>query len=512
MRTHTLLLAMLSAAPLWAQQVPSTATPAAVPAVPPAAATPPSVAPDAVTVVATPAVASVAKGKDTLSVDFPDEEIRTILRNVADLFELNLVIPDTLQGRTSLKLRDVTWRQIFQVVLSPAGYTFVEDGNIIKVVSQDSLAAEPVSTEVFLINYAKAADVLKTVTTLVDPTAGGKIIVDDRSNALIVTERPSRMGRIRPIIDKLDKATAQVMIESKFIQVSDSDTQNLGVDWSSLSKAGGSLTLQDTGKPTVGANRAIEIIPAGFNAQIPYTATFTSTTFGLFLNALQTKTKSKIVSNPTLVTLNNTEATINIGTQYPLPDYTYNSQTGTFAISGFTFKDIGVNLKVTPQVNSQGFIRLALEPEISSLGDVVSLGAGAGGANIPQILTKRVKTTVSLADGNTLGIGGLISVSKGTSKTQVPILGSIPLLGRLFSTDAPNSSNSNLLIFITAKAISASDAKVEEVFDPRAIQGADLKRSDLPGFRSETSAFVPEDKSADEKKKPFIHLTTGDQK
>ena len=220
MRTHTLLLAMLSAAPLWAQQVPSTATPAAVPAVP-LAATPPSVAPDAVTVVATPAVASVAKGKDTLSVDFPDEEIRTILRNVADLFELNLVIPDTLQGRTSLKLRDVTWRQIFQVVLSPAGYTFVEDGNIIKVVSQDSLAAEPVSTEVFLINYAKAADVLKTVTTLVDPTAGGKIIVDDRSNALIVTERPSRMGRIRPIIDKLDKATAQVMIESKFIQVSD---------------------------------------------------------------------------------------------------------------------------------------------------------------------------------------------------------------------------------------------------------------------------------------------------
>jgi type IV pilus assembly protein PilQ len=298
------------------------------------------------------------------------------------------------------------------------------------------------------------------------------------------------------------------MIESKFIQVSDSDTKNLGVDWSSLSKAGGSFSVESVAPasgPLVGANgiarNPVNVIPAAFGAPVPYLTTFTSTNFGLFLNALQTKTKSKVVSNPTLVTLNNTEATINIGTQYPLPDYTYNSQTGTFAISGFTFKDIGVNLKVTPQVNSQGFIRLALEPEISSLGDVVSLGAGAGGANIPQILTKRVKTTVSLADGNTLGIGGLISVSKGSTKTQIPFLGSIPLLGRLFSTDAPNENNSNLLIFITAKAVSANNAKVEEIFDPRAIKDAELKRSDLPGFRSEVPAFAPEDVPHPAKKK-----------
>src|ERR1035441_1675977 len=86
---------------------------------------------------------NVTKGaKDTLSVDFPNEDIRTILRNVADLFELNLVIPDTLQGKASIKLRDVTWRQIFQVVLAPAGYTFIEDNNIIKVVSLESLQQE----------------------------------------------------------------------------------------------------------------------------------------------------------------------------------------------------------------------------------------------------------------------------------------------------------------------------------------------------------------------------------
>ncbi|MGH7957432.1 MAG: secretin and TonB N-terminal domain-containing protein, partial [Opitutaceae bacterium] len=88
---------------------------------------------------AVPATRSRDSGRDTLSVDFPDEDIRNILRNVADLFELNIIMPDTLQGKTTIKLRDVTWRQIFQSVLEPVNYTYVEDGNIIKIISNDSL-------------------------------------------------------------------------------------------------------------------------------------------------------------------------------------------------------------------------------------------------------------------------------------------------------------------------------------------------------------------------------------
>jgi type IV pilus assembly protein PilQ len=178
---------------------------------------------------------SVARGRDTLSVDFPDEEVRNILRNVADLFELNLVIPDTLQGNTSIKLRDVTWRQIFEVVLGPVGYTFVEEGNIIKVVSQESLLQEPTTTDVFVINYARAADLLGSIQPLIDTAVGGRIVVNSRSNALIITERPSRLSRIRPIIEQLDKATDQVMIESKFIEVTDRNVKDIGVNWSSLS-------------------------------------------------------------------------------------------------------------------------------------------------------------------------------------------------------------------------------------------------------------------------------------
>jgi len=504
MRMRLILLASLAVvSPIAAQEPPAAPVAPATPQ-PEAVVAPSAPAVPDVAAPAAPVVTIATKNKDTLSVDFPDEEIRTILRNVADLFELNLVIPDTLQGRTSLKLREVTWRQIFQVILSPIGYTFVEDGNIIKIVSQDSLQAEPVSTEIFIINYAKADDIVKTINTLVDPAAGGKIVVDQRSNALVITERPSRMGRIRPIVEKLDKETAQVMIESKFIEVSDGNTKNLGVDWSSLSQAGiKNLSFKDNGTPSP-AQTPGDIFKAGATTPIPYVTTFNSTNFALFLNALETKTKSRVVSNPTIVTLNNTEATINIGLQYPLPDYTYNAQTGAFAISGFTYKDVGINLKVTPQVNSQGFIRMALEPEISDLGDPVNLGAGAGGANIPIINTRKTKTSVSLEDGHTLGIGGLIRASSKTSQSKVPFLGSIPVLGRLFRTDSPSTDNTNLLIFITAKTISGKDAKIEEIFDPRAIQGAHLKRSELPGFRSTEPAYEAElpavTESAKEKK------------
>src|SRR4051812_18152725 len=225
MSTRTILTALLATAltmPVLAQE---TAPP---PAAEPAAAA-------SVTVQgAEPAAGSVSRDKDTLSVDFPDEDIKTILRNVADLFELNLVVPDTLTGKTSIKLRDVSWRQIFQVVLSPVGYTYIEEGNIIKIVSNESLQQEPGATEVFVLNNAKASDIKPTIDGLVDAAGGGKIVIDNRSNALVITERPSRMGRIRVIIDQLDKATDQVMIETKFVEVTDRDVRNIGINWASL--------------------------------------------------------------------------------------------------------------------------------------------------------------------------------------------------------------------------------------------------------------------------------------
>ncbi len=519
---------------------------------------------------------TVARERDTLSVDFPDEEIRNILRNVADLFELNLVIPDTLQGNTSIKLRDVTWRQIFEVVLSPVGFTFIEEGNIIKVVSQETLLQEPTSTDVFVINYARAEDLRGSIEPLIDSAVGGRIVVNARSNALIITERPSRLSRIRPIIEQLDKATDQVMIESKFVEVTDSNVKNIGVNWSSLQgyRVGvgqiereytaerGNLRSNEsindritnnqsinesvgqtvngttsTSGNTSNTSSTISSTPTGVAATNTSTvasnlgstttssttqtdnvtglnditdtisnlnsllatggttrmtsAVFSADEFGVILSALREQSDTKLVSNPTVVTLNNTEAQINVGAEYPIPAYTYNAERGTFEVSGFEYRPVGIILKVTPQVNAQGFIKLTIEPEVSSQTGFVNFG-GAGAAEIPIIATRRARTQVSLRDGYTMGIGGLIETDTQKGQTKVPILGDIPGLGRLFKSDSLDDSYRNLLIFITARTVSADGAEIGEVFDPRVIRRMNLKREDLPGYRDGSDPFGPE--------------------
>jgi type IV pilus assembly protein PilQ len=535
-----------------------------------------------------------AAGRDTLSVDFPDEDIRNILRNVADLFELNIIMPDTLQGKTTIKLRDVTWRQIFESVLAPVGYTYKEEGNIIKIISNESLTLEPVSTEVFIINYAKAADILATVTSLVDAATGGKIVVDTRSNALVITEKPSRMNRIRPIIEQLDRATDQVMIETKFIEVTDSDVKNLGVNWSSLANfqlsagnLGGTLTRdrsqtgsggfnntdgttrtstdgttrtstigstnsnittntagQNSGSTnassvtsangtptststtgstggitnattTTGSTGSTNDVSNGINNALTtgasaafnnlaslvnndgtsrtLSAVFSATDFKLVLSALQAQSQVKIVSNPTIVTLNNSEAMINVGQERPIPRYQYNQQTGNLEVNGFDFKPIGVILKVTPQVNARGFIKLTVAPEVSqSLNNVIFNGNA-----IPIIDTRKTTTTVSLADGFTMGIGGLLTASTSNTNNKVPVLGSIPVLGRLFRSDAKNIASTNLIIFITAKTISSEGASVEKIFDSERVRQMQLRREDLPGYRDGSNPFIGESNSGE---------------
>ena len=615
MSTRNLLTALFASAltlPVFAQSEPAAPATAPAPAVTapaaPAATTPAVTAPVATVQGAEPTAAPVSRDKDTLSVDFPDEDIKTILRNVADLFELNLVVPDTLTGKTSIKLRDVTWEQIFTVVLTPVGYTYVREGNIIKIVSNELLQQEPGSTEVFILNNAKAADIKPTIDGLVDAAGGGKIVIDARSNALVITEKPTRMKRISAVIEQLDKATDQVMIESKFVEVTDRDIRNIGVNWASLqgmqlgvgnigqtwtrgrdqtftASSGGnnSTNFNNTttyvtgpaidangnfanstfnpqtgavtglptnlpsftgvagfkpavpgtpgtpfipatpatvvggvlvpGTPAVAAVPAVPGTPASGTAPTTFngssitamnalnslvnngntarvaTAVFSASDFNVIISALKTQSNTKVMSNPTVVTLNNTEAILNIGQEFPIPSYNYNSERGTFEVSGFTYKPIGIILKVTPQVNSRGVIKLALEPEVSQQADSTSFG-GAGGASIPIISTRKVKTQVSLKDGFTMGIGGLITDSKSDGGNKVPVLGSIPILGRLFSNKSVNNVSTNLIIFITAKTISADGGSPEEVFDPRAIKATGMTRDELPGFRAPAGVDV----------------------
>ena len=465
----------------------------------------------------TPSTVSLSEKKDLISVDFPNEEIRTILRNVADMFELNLVVPEALQGRTSIKLRNVTWRQIFREVLQPVGYTFIEDQNIIRVVSQDQLAQEPTITEVYILNYAEAGKILPTISSMVDTTDAvkGRIQIDQRNNALVVTERPSRQEKIKEIIVKLDVATAQVMIESKFIEVTNNDGSDVGMNWSSLKNLSvkqGAIesTAQHTQSTTTytknpvtdsydsvttttyeegaASNQWKNSLQSLFDAPHLVTSTFSISDFGAVMSLYESQNNVRLVSNPTVVTLNNVEASINIGEEYPIPNYTYNQEQGSFEISGFTYKPIGINLKVTPQINNAGFIKLNILPEVSSRAGEVSFG-GASGASIPIIATRKAVTQVSLKNGHTLGIGGLIENQKSKGNSKVPVIGEIPLLGSFFKSKSDALKTRNLIIFITAKSLDNAEPKIDEVFSSELLKGADLEKKDVPGAREPNPAL-----------------------
>jgi len=431
---------------------------------------------------------SISDNKDLISVDFPNEEIRVVLRNVADLFELNLVVPETLVGRTSVKLRNVTWRQIFEVVLSPANYTYLEEGNIIKIVSRDQLSQEPTTTDVFVLNYARANEILPTISAMVDTSelVKGRIQIDARNNDLVITERPTQLKKIKPIIEQLDVATAQVVIESKFIEVTNDNRSDIGVNWASLSNYKVGLEKIEN---TVTADATLgNTFNALVNQPGMVSTTFSAGEFSLLLSLLEGQDNVRLVSNPTVVTLNNVEAKINIGEEFPIPNYTYNQERGNFEISGFTYKPIGIILNVTPQVNNAGFIKLAIEPTVSSRSGTVTFG-GASGASIPIVAIRTTKTQISLKNGHTMGIGGLIesTVTKGNSK--VPVFGELPFIGGLFKSKNDQTKARNLVVFITAKTLDNETPAVEEIFDAQVLRDMQLKRSDLPGHRSPGSAF-----------------------
>lgn len=415
-----------------------------------------------------------------IDVNFPNDEIRNIIRSVAELNDLNVVIPETLVGKVSIKLNQVTWRQVFDVVLEPIGYTYLEEGNIIKIRSIQDLLTEPMQTQVFLVNYAKAAELNPAIVPLVEAAAGGRSLVDARTNSIVVTERSSRLKQIEDIIKRLDRPTEQVMIESKFIEVTDTQMEDLGLDWSSMKGLKGTAKVGSTITSTYDNNLS-DVRPTLDTDYVRVNSAVLSVdAFSLVLNALNTDNKVEMVSNPTIVTMNNIPAKIHIGEEYPIPNYQYNEEQGSYEISGFEYKPIGISMDVTPQVNNNGLINLQIKPEISSQNGTVNFG-GSSGANIPIITQRKTSSTVTIKSGYTLAIGGLIQSTTSGKATKVPVLGSIPLLGRLFTNNSDSENKRNLVIFITAKILDPEGATYKDVVSTQNMMDLGISDADLPG-------------------------------
>ena len=436
---------------------------------------------------------------DFISVDFVNEDIKQVLRYVSELYDLNIIIPSTLKGSVTIRLKNTTWESLLESVLGPVGCTYTKYDNIIQICSLESINNEPLKTETFLLKFADAKKVAKELKDFVDNANGGKITFNERSNVLIITDRSKNISVLHSIIDTLDKPEAQVMIEAKFVEASKNVSDSFGFSWpssltasindpessSSSSTSTNNGSSSDSSSSTDGTITRRLNNSKAFKPQSLVIKTLSST-----FNFSQTDNIGKTLSNPTIITMNNVPATMSVVENYPVPNYSYNSDQASYEISGFEEKPIGLELKVTPKVQAE-FITLKIEPSLSSQTKTVPFetksSGGTSSINYPQISQKKTDSMVTIKSGYTIAIGGLMTQTKQDKVNKVPFFGDIPLLGKLFSDKTLKDDVTNLLIFLSATQIAYDGTilypqnKETKNVSSKKLHDLGLTKNDLPG-------------------------------
>ncbi|HNC23416.1 MAG TPA: secretin N-terminal domain-containing protein [Opitutaceae bacterium] len=449
--------------------------------------------------VVTRAKESSGAPKETLSVDFPDTDIREIVRNVADLFELNLVIPDSLQGKASIKLRDVTWRQIFEVVLKQVNYTFIEKDGIVKIVAIKDLQEEPYLTKTFSFENVSSSKILPLIVPMLTPKReatpagangqggtpaqqGGSIVNSELSNELIVTDQSTVIARIGEMVKKLDVEPKQVVIETKFVEISKDNTKNrevaMGYRNTNTGLEGGTGLATPLVSPSSLNGFPFALGTGAVQGGSP-TAVYNHNEFSALLNILNAATNVRLVTNPTIVAINGSKSEIKIGRDLQLVTITTvssGSSPVTTASAG-DIKFVGISLEVTPQITGNRLINLKVKPTKSS----VFAEKDYNGNKFYDIDKREGDLNIILRDGQTAAIGGLVDTTTNRTETKVPLLGDIPLFGNLFKTSKNVASEINLVIFITASVLEPSKMKYDTVVSRDQLEGLDLTKRDILG-------------------------------
>ena len=421
---------------------------------------------------------------EKLSLNFQNIEIRSLLQVIADFTNFNVVTSDTVTGAVTLRLKDVPWDQALDIILQAKGLGMRKTGNVLLIAPKDELAAkekqeleaansiqslEPLRTQDFKLNYAKAADIAAgLIGTGTGATkilsARGSVISEARTNQLFVTDVPAKLEQVQALIAKLDIPVRQVLIEARIVEAGDSFGKSLGVRLGGRpftvnngqnSQFGTTYITPDinaTSPPALGTNFGTTAgdfinLPGvgqnGFGAATFAVSLFTSSLtrlLNLEISALEADGKGKIVSSPRIVTADQVKALIEQGTELP-----YQQATSSGATS-IAFRKANLKLEVTPQITPEGAIILSVDVNKDSVGRATANGFA--------IDTKHIQTQVLVDNGGTVVIGGIFEQNDREDETKVPLLGDIPGLGNLFKTKTRTATKSELLVFITPKVLS----------------------------------------------------------
>lgn len=429
---------------------------------------------------------------EKLSLNFQNIEVRALLQVIADFTNFNVVTSDTVTGNVTLRLKDVPWDQALDIILQAKGLGLRKSGNVILIAPKDELnakekvdleakqqiaALEPVRTQAFQLNYAKAADVAGGLSGQAAAQGGGgatssrilsprgSVIFETRTNQLFVSDIPSKLQEIQDMIAKIDVAVRQVLIESRIVIAEDSFGRSLGVKLGFTDKRFPPGVGGNDGRVTIGGNLnavAAQTQQSGATASLADTnfvnlpaigqnnfdpASFALSLFGAgsgrFLNleisALEADGRGKVVSSPRVITADQQKALIEQGEELP-----YQVATSSGATS-LQFRKANLKLEVTPQITPEGNVILDVDVTKDSVGRSTAAGFA--------INTKHVKTQVLVENGGTVVIGGIFEQNDREDVTKVPFLGDVPYLGNLFKTRTKASTKTEMLIFLTPKLV-----------------------------------------------------------
>ncbi|SPL68835.1 type IV pilus secretin PilQ family protein [Acinetobacter stercoris] len=439
-----------------------------------------------------------------LSLDFQDIEVRRVLQLLADFTGINMVAADSVQGNITLKLKDVPWDQALDIILKTKSLDKRRNGDVIWIAPvtelikseaeeakaiEQSIKLAPLQTEFITLKYAKAADIEKLISKETRSTTSsesgngqnitsetnasllsprGSVSTDTRTNTLILHDTAAKIDQIRKMIDLLDVAVKQVMVEARIVRATTDFTKEMGVKWGILSQGitknsdllvGGSETtlwdLRDPKKDSESGGWKYTISrPDNLNVDLGVSTTGASKiAFGLIslsdfmldleLSALQADGFAEIISTPKVLTADKQKAKVASGQEIP---YQTTTNSGSGSSTDTSFKQALLSLDVTPSITPDGKVQLQL--------NITNDSNGGTAPNGEIILNKNeINTNVLVDNGETVVLGGIFEQTTKSKQTKVPLLGDIPVLGHLFRKDEKVDNKSELLIFVTPRIV-----------------------------------------------------------